>query len=125
VGPKSDWVDVPCPTQNMIGPATNPSITLFQMDTHEPYPGSPFTGGGLTLPWGVRVDGDDTVWVFNFGAVPVGQSTTLAPESAASAAPIPASARPGCMSGDPISPNTGYRSDALERITAGQVDPVG
>ena len=27
--------------------------------------------------------------------------------------------------GDPISPDTGYRSDAIERITGGQIDPSG
>jgi hypothetical protein len=27
--------------------------------------------------------------------------------------------------GDPISPDTGYRTDALQRITAGVVDPSG
>lgn len=27
--------------------------------------------------------------------------------------------------GEPISPTTGYRSDALERITGGQIDPSG
>ena len=54
-----------------VRPAANPSITLFDMKTRTPHPGSPFTGGGLKLPWGIAVDGDDTVWVFNFGAVPV------------------------------------------------------
>ena len=28
---------------------------------------SPFRGGGLTVPWGIAVDGNDTVWVANFG----------------------------------------------------------
>ena len=32
---------------------------------------------------------------------------------------------PGLKVGDPISPDTGYRSDALERITGGQIDPSG
>src|SRR5262249_14736967 len=71
----SDWLDSPCPTRTHLGAATNPSITLYRADTRTPYPGSPFTGGGLTVPWGIAVDGDDTVWVFNFGAVKVGTST--------------------------------------------------
>ncbi len=68
----SDWLDSPCPTRLQLGSADNPSITMFQRRSREPYPGSPFTGGGLTLPWGIAVDGDNTVWVFNFGAVRVG-----------------------------------------------------
>jgi hypothetical protein len=32
---------------------------------------------------------------------------------------------PGLSTGDPISPSTGYQSDALERMTAGAVDPSG
>jgi streptogramin lyase len=27
---------------------------------------SPFSGGGLTIPWGIVIDGNDTVWVANF-----------------------------------------------------------
>lgn len=68
----SDWVSAPCPEQGTRGSAANPSVSLFMADTHQPYPAAPFTGGGLTLPWGVAVDGNDTVWVFNFGAAPIG-----------------------------------------------------
>lgn len=121
----SDWVDVPCPTQNDIGPAANPSVTLFQMGSRTPYPGSPFTGGGLTLPWGVTVDGDDTVWAFNFGAVPVGQTTSILTGISRFCGTNTSKCPAGMHVGDPISPNTGYRSNALERITAGQVDPSG
>ncbi|HEY3180018.1 MAG TPA: hypothetical protein VGL25_14170, partial [Casimicrobiaceae bacterium] len=32
---------------------------------------------------------------------------------------------PGMRVGDPISPDTGYRSDSLQRITGGQIDPSG
>lgn len=44
----SDWLDSPCPTRTDLGPATNPSITLYDMKSRTPHPGSPFTGGGLT-----------------------------------------------------------------------------
>lgn len=82
----SDYLDAPCPTRNNLGPAMNPSITMFQMDTQEPYPGSPFTGGGLTLPWGLVVDGSDTVWVFNFGQAKIERFPLRPPFSPASAA---------------------------------------
>lgn len=121
----SDWLDSPCPTRLDLGPATSPSITLYRSDTLTPYPGSPFTGGGLTLPWGLAVDGADTVWVFNFGASP--PETGPYPPTAISrfCGVATGSCPPGLQVGDPISPATGYTSDALERITGGQIDPSG
>ena len=121
----SDWLDSPCPTRTQLGAAANPSVTLFQALTREPYPNSPFTGGGLTLPWGIAVDGDDTVWVFNFGAAPVGQSTSVATGISRFCGVTTGNCPAGQQVGDPISPGTGYRSDALERITGGQIDPSG
>ena len=121
----SDWLDSPCPTRAQLGTAENPSITLFEKGTHMPHPDSPFTGGGLTLPWGIAVDGDDTVWVFNFGAVPVGTSTTLPTGISRFCGVATRKCPKGLRVGDPISPATGYTSDALERITGGQIDPSG
>jgi hypothetical protein len=121
----SDWVSVPCPEQGTRGLAANPSVSLFMAETHQPHPAAPFTGGGLTLPWGVAVDGNDTVWAFNFGAAPIGTllppPTGIAHLCGADTTKCPA----GLATGDAISPATGYRSDALMRITGGQVDPSG
>jgi hypothetical protein len=121
----SDWLDSPCPTRFQLGTAEHPSITLFQKGTHTPYPGSPFTGGGLKLPWGIAVDGDDTAWVFNFGSVPVGQTANQATAISRFCGMNTRNCPKGLKVGDPISPATGYQSDALERITGGQVDPSG
>jgi hypothetical protein len=121
----SDWLDSPCPTRAQLGTAANPSITLYQMRSREPYPGSPFTGGGLTLPWGIAVDGDDTVWVFNFGAVRVGVSTDIPTGISRFCGVTTTHCPAGMHVGDPISPDTGYRSDALERITGAEIDPSG
>jgi hypothetical protein len=121
----SDWLDSPCPTRFQLGDAEHPSITLFGQDTHEPYPGSPFTGGGLTLPWGIAVDGDDTVWEFNFGVLPVGQTTDIPTGISRFCGVDTRNCPTGLTVGDPISPDTGHRSDALERITGGQIDPSG
>lgn len=122
----SDWLDVPCPTKTNVGAAAHPSITLYQRGSRVPYGGAAFTGGGLTIPWGIAVDGNDTVWAFNFGVVPVGQ-TTETPTGISHFCGIDPSKCPAGLSvGSPISPNdTGYRSDALERITGGQIDPSG
>jgi hypothetical protein len=66
----SDFMDVPCPpspTPNLAS-ATAPSIALFlRHPGRKPHVGAAFTGGGLTVPWGIAVDGNDTVWVANFG----------------------------------------------------------
>lgn len=125
----SDWLDSPCPTRLQLGTAENPSITLFRQHTRTPYPGSPFTGGGLTLPWGIAVDGDDTVWAFNFGNSPVlpdGSQPTDIPTGISRFCGIRTANCPrGLAVGDPITPDTGYRSDSLERITGAEIDPSG
>lgn len=122
----SDWLDAPCPDRSDVGPAENPSITLYKGDTKEPYPGSPFTGGGLTVPWGISVDGNDTVWVFNFGPDGVEPTPTTALTGISRFCGTDTSkCPPGMKVGDPISPATGYMSDSLERITGGQIDRSG
>ncbi|WP_432721393.1 hypothetical protein R0382_003582 [Jeongeupia wiesaeckerbachi] len=122
----SDWLDAPCPDRSNVGPATNPSITLYQRGSHEPYPGSPFTGGGITVPWGISVDGNDTVWVFNFGPDSVGVTPTTALTGISRFCGTDTSkCPPGMKVGDPISPATGYLSNSLERITGGQIDRSG
>jgi hypothetical protein len=76
---------------------------------------SVFTGGGITVPWGIAVDGDDNVWVANFGGQRLsdfcGAESSKCPE--------------GMKTGDPISPETGYTSDALTRNTGVAIDPSG
>lgn len=121
----SDWLDSPCPTKNVLGPAMNPSLTLLLTSTQEPSPGSPFSGGGLTLPWGVAVDGNDTVWAFNFGVVAPPHTSSIATGISHFCGADTSKCPPGMHVGDPISPSTGYRSDAFQRITAGAVDPTG
>jgi sugar lactone lactonase YvrE len=91
-----------------------PGVVLIRPDgTTAP---APFTNGGLVLPWGVAIDGDDHVWVANFA----GQR--LAELCGARVAACP----PGHRTGQPISPAaTGYGSDALVRNTGVQIDPSG
>ncbi|MDB4947837.1 MAG: uncharacterized protein JWM27_486 [Gemmatimonadetes bacterium] len=63
-----------------------------------------FTGGGIRGPWSVAVDGDDNVWVANFGPMgPAHDYTTAALSKLAGIHPPP-----GFETGDPISPDTGY-----------------
>jgi len=122
----SDWLDAPCPTKDSLGTASNPSVTLFQGKDRTPFPGSPFTGGGITLPWGIAVDGDDTVWVFNFGNNPPISGPNALPTAVSRFCGVDTKKCPlGLRTGDPISPSTGYQSDSLQRITGGQIDPSG
>ena len=64
-----------------------------------------FSGGGIDGPWGVTVDGEDNVWVANFGPLELrprndftGRLTKL----------WGVNAPPGHRVGDPVSPATGY-----------------
>ena len=63
----SDVVNIPCaPGEDLeapSGPGLQGSVSLVAPD------GSiqQFEGAGMTIPWGIAVDGDDNVWVANFG----------------------------------------------------------
>lgn len=66
-----------------------------------------FTGGGIDGPWGATVDGEDNIWVSNFGPLQTGSNFTdgrLSKLAGANRATRP----PGKKLGDPISPPTGY-----------------
>ena len=74
----------------------------------------PFKGGGINGPWSVTVDGDDNVWVANFGPMTPG-SFYGSDEPGGVKASIsklagvnPATRPPGLNPGDPISPLHGY-----------------
>lgn len=128
----SDWVDVPCGSgTTSLGPGTAPTVALFPRDNNRrPYRDSPFNGGGLTVPWGIAVDGNDTVWVANFGfpfgvgprnrqsgvnrvSHFCGMDTSKCPPSKQTV-------------GQAISPDvTGYMSDSLVRNTGLAIDPSG
>lgn len=74
-----------------------------------------FTGGGAIRPWGIAVDGNDTVWVANFGHKRVSQLCGARPEN------CPA----GLKTGDAISPPGGYAFNGLQRNTSVQIDASG
>ncbi len=100
---------------------------MYRASDRTPQPGSPFNGGGITLPWGVTVDGDDTVWVLNFGVLPPGPNNDPSLVTGVSRlCGVDTTRCPsGLATGDAISPSTGYQSNALQRMTAGAVDPSG
>jgi sugar lactone lactonase YvrE len=110
----SGFADVPCPSGGAPSRNHPASITLIT-STGKLAARQPFTGGGLTAPWGVAVDGQDHVWVTNFG----GQR--LSEFCGVERAKCPR----GMNTGEPISPSTGYGFDGLVRNTGVQVDPSG
>jgi hypothetical protein len=71
--------------------------------------------GGLALPWGIAVDGNDNVFVCNFAGQRLTELCGVRLENCP----------PGKKTGDPISPDNGYSSDALTRNTGVQIDSSG
>jgi len=117
----SGILPVPC------GAASNPALLIAQLGlpqrpslteispSGDSFTLSNFTGGGLTLPWGIAIDGNDNVWVSNFGSKRLSQFCGARPQN------CPA----GLKTGDPISPSGGYSSDGLTRNTGVVIDPSG
>jgi hypothetical protein len=76
----------------------------------------PFTGGGTILPWGVAIDGADTVWVAQFSGQRLVHLCGAVP------AKCPAGSR---KVGAGISPASGYTFDGFVRSTGVAIDPSG
>jgi hypothetical protein len=67
----------------------------------------PFTGGGIVGPWGVTTDGDDNLWVANFG--PMGVTNDFPDGRLSKLCGIRrAACPPRARLGDPLSPASGY-----------------
>jgi len=66
-----------------------------------------FSGGGIDGPWGATVDGEDNVWIANFGPLETG-SDFRSGRLTKLCGINPAARPPGEKVGDPISPPTGY-----------------
>jgi hypothetical protein len=69
----------------------------------------PFKGGGISGPWSVTVDGDDNVWVANFGPMKPGSVYGDDKTKAAVSKLAGVNGPPGTQPGDCLSPkDTGY-----------------
>jgi hypothetical protein len=74
-----------------------------------------FAGAGMTVPWGIAVDGDDNIWVANFFGERVSHLCGARVETC-----------PSGQIGAEISPaQTGYLFDGLQRNTGVQIDASG
>jgi sugar lactone lactonase YvrE len=83
-----------------------------------------FSGGGINGPWGVAVDGDDHIWVANFGPIEPGTNFTTASVSQLAGA-NPATIPAGLKTGDPMGPDTGYTlPSAGEPVLLHNGDPL-
>ena len=63
---------------------------------------------GIDSPWGVSVDGEDNIWVANFGPLEIGNNFTPGRLSKLYG-DNPATRPVGKKAGDPISHNKGYK----------------
>lgn len=112
----SGLIDIPCRTDTELGvpgPTTpfDGSVALVGPDGEI----TTFEGGGITIPWGIAVDGDDNVWVANFAQRRLSQFCGARVETC-----------PTGVVGDAMSPDgTGYAFDGLQRNTGVQVDGSG
>lgn len=104
---------LPCPERPISSGPTG-SVALIAADGQTVT--GPFSGGGVTRPWGIATDGNGNVWVANFADQRVSAFCGTSPETC-----------PGDLStGDAISPDdTGYGFDGLVRNTGLIVDPSG
>ena len=98
------------------GGKTGGSVAVLRPDG-TPYPGSPFTGGGLPGPWAVAVDGNDNIWISNFAMVssPIVELCGVRTEHCP----------PGVHTGQQISPPNGYVGGGMQMLTDIAVDPAG
>lgn len=116
-------LEAPCPDGFELPKIEPGSLTLIAPDgTIDPR--GPFEQGGLSIPWGVAIDGLDNVWVANFGSDGAGPDDYIGRVSqfcGANSRNCPL----GLRTGDPISPDTGYSTKVLQRITGVAIDPTG
>ncbi|HYW13066.1 MAG TPA: hypothetical protein VE871_13995 [Longimicrobium sp.] len=87
--------------------ASGGDSTVYHLDSSGAVVGA-YTGvGGIDAPWGLAVDGDDNVWVGNFGVLGLESDYTRGALTQLAGA-NPATRPAGLRAGDPISPPTGY-----------------
>ena len=119
----SGEIDLPCPPPVNESSPTYGGIAMVNLDgvqintrPDDPLVPNYTPPGGMTIPWGIAVDGSDNVWVANFTKGGVSQFCGAREGS------CPA----GVNTGDALSPDdTGYHSDLLDRNTAVEIDSSG
>lgn len=113
-------VDIPCATDTELqapeeggsgGIRLHGTMSRLSLDGTV----SEFGGAGMTVPWGIAVDGDDNIWVANFFGERLSHLCGARVETC-----------PTGHVGDEISPTqTGYFFNGLQRNTSVQIDASG
>jgi sugar lactone lactonase YvrE len=109
-------IKIPCSTGETLelpGPDAKLSGSVVQVGPDGSL--AQFAGAGMTIPWGIAVDGADNLWVANFAGKRLshlcGARLSTCPKGTV---------------GAPISPSdTGYAFDGLQRNTGVQIDSAG
>lgn len=109
----SGAVTIPCPDGGIDLAPRSGSITFLTSDGAAPP--VKFSGGGVTTPWGIAVDGHNHVWVANFAGQRLSEFCGVDPSSCPTGATL----------GTAISPPQGYGFDGLTRNTGVAIDPSG
>lgn len=111
----SGSVPVPCSSGFNLPPGEGGAVLITPEG--ELARSQPFETAGITIPWGIAVDGDDNVWVANFSGRRLSELCGTSPQN------CPPGKR---RTGAPISPaRTGYAFDGLVRNTGVAIDPSG
>ena len=104
--------------------ASGADSTVYQLSPEGEVIGAYRGVGGMDAPWGLCVDGDDHVWVGNFGALGLESDYTHAGLTRLAGA-NPATRPAGLNAGDAISPPTGYTlPSAGQPVLLHNGDPV-
>lgn len=97
---------------------------LYLLDAGGNLVGDKYSGGGIIGPWGTAIDGNDNVWVANFGKMKRGNVYDTAAISHVAGA-NESTRPPGFATGQPISPSSGYTlPSAGEPVTLHNGDPL-
>lgn len=97
---------------------------LYLLDPSGNHVGDKYSGGGINGPWGTAIDGNDNVWVANFGKMWPGNTYDTAAISQL-AGTNEDTRPPGFAIGQPITPSSGYTlPSAGEPVTLHNGDPL-
>ncbi len=111
----SGKVPAPCPTKFNLIPGKGTAVLI--KPNGKLARRNPISGGGLSTPWGVAIDGDDNVWFANFTGKRLSALCGSQPQN------CPAGKR---RTGASLAPRkNGYGFDGLVRSTGVAIDPSG
>ena len=103
--------------------ASQGNDTVYAIDPNGNVLGA-YTGGGIKGPWGLAVDGEDNIWVANFGPLEKGSNFTDGRISKLCGANPDSWPRRKQM-GDPLSPDTGFTvPSAGSQVLLADGDPL-